>query len=162
MAFDAFLKIDGIDGESTDGNHQGWIEVRSCDNKISQTVSTTASSAGGATTGRANFQDLRITKLLDKASPKLAIACADGTHINTVIIKFCRSGTEKIKFMEIKLTNCIISDYARIADGRDFPIEGISFNFGRIEYAYVLQNRKGGGAGSNIASGWDVQKLCKI
>jgi hypothetical protein len=38
-----------IEGESTDANHQGWIEVRSCDNRITQKVSTTASSAGGAT-----------------------------------------------------------------------------------------------------------------
>jgi type VI secretion system secreted protein Hcp len=110
MAFDAFLKIDGIEGESTDAKHQGWIEVRSCDNRITQKVSTTASSAGGATAERATFQDIRLTKLLDKASPKLAIACADGTHINSIVIEFCRAGTEKIKFMEIKLSNCIISD----------------------------------------------------
>ena len=29
MAFDSFLKIDGIQGESTDSKHQGWIEVLS-------------------------------------------------------------------------------------------------------------------------------------
>ena len=27
MAFDAFIKIDGIDGESTDEKHSDWIEV---------------------------------------------------------------------------------------------------------------------------------------
>ena len=27
MAFDAFVKIDGIEGESTDEKHAGWIEV---------------------------------------------------------------------------------------------------------------------------------------
>ncbi len=27
MAFDCFIKIDGMEGESTDYNHQGWIEV---------------------------------------------------------------------------------------------------------------------------------------
>ncbi len=29
MAFDAFLKIDGIPGESTDDKHKDWIEVLS-------------------------------------------------------------------------------------------------------------------------------------
>ena len=29
MAFDAFLKIEGIDGESTDDKHQKWIEILS-------------------------------------------------------------------------------------------------------------------------------------
>ena len=27
MALDAFIKIDGIEGESTDSNHMGWIEL---------------------------------------------------------------------------------------------------------------------------------------
>jgi hypothetical protein len=27
MAFDTFVRIDGIDGESTDGQHKGWIEA---------------------------------------------------------------------------------------------------------------------------------------
>jgi Type VI secretion system effector, Hcp len=26
-AYDAFLKIDGIKGESTDSNHKDWIEI---------------------------------------------------------------------------------------------------------------------------------------
>jgi type VI secretion system secreted protein Hcp len=29
MAFDAFIIIDGIEGESTDDKHRGWIEVLS-------------------------------------------------------------------------------------------------------------------------------------
>lgn len=28
MAFDAFIKIDGIEGESMDDKHQGWIEIQ--------------------------------------------------------------------------------------------------------------------------------------
>jgi type VI secretion system secreted protein Hcp len=29
MAFDGFMKIDGIPGESTDAKHNGWIEILS-------------------------------------------------------------------------------------------------------------------------------------
>jgi type VI secretion system secreted protein Hcp len=95
MAFDAFIKFDGIEGESSDSKHIGWIEITSCDMEINQTISTTASSAGGAGAERADFSDLSFTKLLDKSSPMLAVACADGTHFNTVTIELCRSGTEK-------------------------------------------------------------------
>ncbi|WP_353327541.1 type VI secretion system tube protein Hcp, partial [Chitiniphilus shinanonensis] len=28
MAFDAFIKIDGIPGESTDDKHKDWIEIK--------------------------------------------------------------------------------------------------------------------------------------
>ena len=30
MAFDAFINIDDIEGESTDDQHTGWIEVLDC------------------------------------------------------------------------------------------------------------------------------------
>ena len=108
MAFDAFIKIDGIEGESADDQHQTWIELISYNTGVTQTVSSTASSSGGASAERADFQDFSITKQLDKATPKLAVACADGTHIDTILVELCRAGTEKIKFMEYKMTNCII------------------------------------------------------
>jgi type VI secretion system secreted protein Hcp len=160
MAFDAFIKIDGIEGESTDDKHKGWIEVIKCGVGLKQTVSRTASSAGGATAERANFHDFHFTKLLDKASPKLALACADGTHIKTIQVEFCRAGTEKVKFMSYTLTNSIISEIAMVAAG-DFPSEIITINYGAIDYCYTVQKREGGGAAGNIATGWDVQRNCK-
>ena len=78
MAFDAFLKLTVFDGESTDDKHKDWIEVLSYGLGIQQPTSATASSSGGATAERANFQDFTIVKALDKASPKLALACANG------------------------------------------------------------------------------------
>ena len=81
MAFDAFIKIEGIPGESTDDAHADWIEVLSYSCGVSQPASGSASSGGGASAERADFQDFSIVKALDKASPKLALACADGTHI---------------------------------------------------------------------------------
>jgi type VI secretion system secreted protein Hcp len=66
MAFDAFVKIDGIEGESTDDMHQGWIEIQSFGASHSQSISNTASSAGGATAERADFHDFAFEKLLDK------------------------------------------------------------------------------------------------
>ena len=76
MAFDTFIKIDGIEGESTDDKHAGWIEVISFDSGVSQRTSATASSAGGGSAERADFDDFSFVKQLDKASPKLAMAFA--------------------------------------------------------------------------------------
>ena len=44
MAFDAFLKVDGIPGESTDDKHKDWIEVLSFNHGVSQP----AGGSGGA------------------------------------------------------------------------------------------------------------------
>jgi hypothetical protein len=83
MAFDAFVQISGIEGESTDEKHLEWIEIIRFGVGVKQTVSNTASSCGGACAERADFEDFIFRKLLDKASPKLAQACAAGTHINS-------------------------------------------------------------------------------
>jgi type VI protein secretion system component Hcp len=48
MAFDGFIRIDGIEGESSDATHRGWIEIMDYDLGLSQKASGTASSAGGA------------------------------------------------------------------------------------------------------------------
>ena len=161
MAFDAFVKISSIEGESTDSQHSGWIEAVFYGAAMSQTVSSTASSSGGASTGRIDFDEFTFTKLLDKASPKLAMACAAGTHIDSIVFELCRAGTEKVKFMEYKMTNCIISSIT-VTGGGEFPHETIGINFGRIEWAYAQQNRKGGGTIGNIAGGWDLQRNCRV
>jgi type VI secretion system secreted protein Hcp len=163
MAFDAFIKIDGIEGESTDDKHAGWIECTSFNSGLSQATSATASSVGGASAERADFKDFAITKQLDKASPKLALACADGTHINTIVVEICRAGTDKVKFMEYKMSNCIISSVSTSgAEGGEFPQESVTINYGKMEWAYTVQKRQGGGAAGNVAGGWDLQKNCKV
>jgi type VI secretion system secreted protein Hcp len=162
MAFDTFIKIDGIEGESTDDKHAGWIEVVSYTSGVNQKASATASSVGGGSSERADFDDFTFVKQLDKASPKLALACADGTHISTIMVEICRAGTEKVKYMEYKMTNCIISSVKNAGGGGDIPSESVTIDFGKIEWAYTVQKRQGGGAAGNVAGGWDLQKNCKV
>ncbi|MBT8340905.1 MAG: type VI secretion system tube protein Hcp [Desulfatitalea sp.] len=163
MAFDAFIKIDGIEGESTDDKHKGWIEIISYTNGLSQSVSSTASSSGGASAERATFGDFSFTKELDTASPGLSLACADGTHIDTIVIELCRAGTDKVKFMEYELKNCLISGVSVNGAGSgDLPKETVTINFGKITWAYRKQKREGGGAAGNMVTGWDLQKNCKL
>jgi type VI secretion system secreted protein Hcp len=83
--FDGFVSIDGIDGESFDDRHPDWIEIMDYDLAVSQKVLRSASSVGGASTERAGFSVFSFSKQLDKASPQLALACAAGTHIDTII-----------------------------------------------------------------------------
>src|SRR5690348_12481208 len=109
MAFDAFIKIDGIPGESTDDKHKDWIEILSFDFGLEQPSSATDSSAGGGTTERVNVDDLNIGKHLDKASPKLDEACCTGKHIKDVTLELCRAGGDKVKYMEIKMEQVVIS-----------------------------------------------------
>ena len=165
MAFDAFLKVEGIPGESTDDKHKDWIEVLSYSSGITQTASGSKSSGGGASSERADFADFSIVKALDKASPKLAVACADGTHIPEVMLELCRAGGDKVKYMEYKLTNCIVSSHrpgGSSQGGETLPLEEISFNYGKIQWTYTQQKRDDGSGGGQVAAGWDLQKNVKV
>lgn len=165
MAFDAFLKIEGIPGESTDDKHKEWIEILSYNFSVMQRPSGSASTSGGASSERANFSDFNIVKALDKASPKLFEACATGRHIPTVTLELCRAGGDKLKYMEYKLSNVIISmnrpGGTSHAD-ETLPLEEISFNYGKIELAYTHQNRADGSGGGQIAAGWNLESNKKV
>jgi type VI secretion system secreted protein Hcp len=164
MSFDAFLKIDGIDGESTDGKHPNWIEILSFSHGLSQPISVSASTAGGASSGRSDHQDFSIVKYLDKASPKLALHCCEGKHIGKVALELCRAGGDKLKYMEYKLSDVMISSYAPggSSGGEDLPTESVSFNYGKIEWTYTQQRRADGSGGGNVAAGWDLEKNQKV
>jgi type VI secretion system secreted protein Hcp len=162
MAFDAFVKIDDIDGESSDDKHPNWIEIIAFDSRLNQEASSTSSSAGGASVGRVNFKEFTFFKLVDVATPALALACADGTHIDTVVLELCRAGGEKLKFMEYKLSNCLISRVYTGGGPGELPSEIISIHYGKIEWRYTRQNRSGGGAAGQVATGWNLEKNCRL
>jgi type VI secretion system secreted protein Hcp len=165
MAFDAFLKIDGIPGESSDDRHKDWIELLSYNYSVTQRSSGSASTAGGASAERASFSDFSVVKALDKASPKLFEACATGRHIPTVIVELCRAGGDKLKYMEYKLSNVIISSSrpgGTSHAGETLPLEEVDFNFGKIELSYTQQKREDGSGGGQVAAGWNLETNKKV
>jgi type VI secretion system secreted protein Hcp len=111
VVFDAFLKIDGISGESTDDKHKEWIEVASYNQAVHQPTSATASSVGGASAERVNIGEFTIAKQADKATPKLFDACCTGKHIKEVVVEVCRAGG-------------------------DFPSETVAFSAGETKITY--------------------------
>ncbi len=156
MAADIYLKIDGVPGESTDSDHKDWIEVLSFNHGITQPSSATAASAGGGTTARTEHQDFSITKLVDKASPKLYEACSSGKHFKEVTIEMFRaSGDKRVKYMEVKMEEIIIS-HASTGGGHDFPSESVSLNYGTIKWTYTQQKRTDGTGGGNVTGGWSL------
>ena len=154
MAFDSFIKIDGIPGESLDDKHKDWIEITDYNFGVHQSTSATASSSGGASSGRATLADFSFTKLLDKASSKLFEASCAGKHISKLTLSLNRAGGDKLKYFEIELEEVIISDFAH-GGGSGEPVEYVQINYGRIKTTYTQQKRSSGGAGGNITGGWD-------
>jgi len=160
MAVDAFLKIDGIKGESTDKKFKDQIEILSYSHGLSMPTTGTASSVGGGTSGRCDHQNFSIVKELDLASPLLAQKCCEGLHIKEVVLTLCRAGGEKLPFMEYKMTNVIVAGVqpGGSSQGEGVPQEEVSFNYGKIEWTYTQQKRKGGGGGGNTQGSWNLEE----
>ena len=140
MAVDMYMKIGaGIDGESTDDAHADWIEVSSYNHGVSQPVSD-ASFTGGMTGGRADFQDISISKVLDKASPLLNIACCKGTHIPEITFEICLATGDKHVFMRYVFTDSVITSIsAGAASGgmESRPSETVTIAYSKIKWEYT-------------------------
>ena len=156
--FDAFLKIEGIDGDSTDDRHRGEIEVISFHHNLTQSVTGTASSTGNISGQRVDMGRFTITKQLDKASPKLAGESAKGTVFPHVILSLSSATGNKAEYMSYKLSNVIISSVnvgGNAGAEGGVPFEEIGFSFTKIEWKFTV-SADDGHAGGNVAGCWDL------
>jgi type VI secretion system secreted protein Hcp len=159
MAFDAFLKIDGVPGESTDDKHKDWIEILSFSHGLSQPSAGSRSSGGAAAAERCNHADFSIVKTLDKASAKLALFCCRGDHIKSTKVELCRATGDKSKYMEYLMTDVIISSWrpgGSAQGGEALPLEEVSFNYGKIEWTYTATDHKTGKPAGDVKANWDL------
>jgi type VI secretion system secreted protein Hcp len=159
MAFDAFIKIDGIPGESTDDKHKDWIEILSFSHGVSQPRSGSVSSGGSRSSQRTDHSDFSVIHALDKASPKLNLFCSNGDHIKEITVELCRAGGDKQKYMEWKLEDVIVTSVrpgGSSSGEESLPLEEISFAYGKITWTYTETDHKTGKAKGNVSANWDL------
>jgi len=152
---DYFLKIEGVEGESTDDKHKKEIEIESW--SFGGSNAGSFSSGGGGGTGKVQLQDFKFVKKADKASAKIFTACCTGEHFKKVTLTCRKAGKEQQEFLVIELTSAIVSSFQTGGSaGSDIiPMDQVSLNYGKIEYKYKEQ--KGDGSlGGEIIGGWDV------
>jgi len=155
-AFDCFLKIDGVPGESTDDKHKDWIDVLS----YFHGITNTAAGVGGAA-ARPTFEDFSITKRLDKSSPKLALYCCkgQGQRIKEVTLELFKTypGTGPNRFMKYVLSDVIVTSFSPsgTTSGETLPLEEVSFNYGKIEWTYTERDSAGNAKG-DVKASWDI------
>lgn len=159
MAFNAFLKIDGIDGESGEKGHEKWIEVMTYEFGHSQQTVMTGG-AGARTSGRADFKDFTVHKMIDKASPNLALYCANGKHIPKVQLEVNLASGEKTKYASVTLENVVVSSVnikGEAKGDRPRPEETVTFSFGKINWEYVPVDNTGKKQPA-VKQGWDLEQ----
>lgn len=155
-AVDYFLKIDGIDGESTDHKHKNEIDLQSWSWGASNTGSGHAGGGHGA--GKVVMQDFHFTMHINKATPKLMLACATGDHIKKAILTCRKAGKEQQEYMKVTFSDLLVSSYqSGGSSGSDvLPVEQISLNFAKVEFEYKPQ-KQDGTLDSAMKAGYDMK-----
>ncbi len=161
MAYDAFLKIDGVDGESTDDKHKNWIEITAFNHEVVQ-PSSGPSATGGRTGGRAEFGPVSVEKVADKATPDLSIYCAKGEPISKVEIEFCEAAGEKHTFLKYTLENVLVERVGVSGSGDlSKPLERVDFSYGTIKWEYTEMSHTGK-PGGTTSRGWSLEENKKL
>jgi type VI secretion system secreted protein Hcp len=157
MAIDVYMQIEGIKGESQDAKHKDWIECLSWNAGLNQPRSTSASTAGGHTAERVEFEMVTIRKLADLSSPILMQHCAMGKTIPKITFQFMRADGNgaPINYFEIVLTNAIIGTFHPGIEVGTFLQEQVGFHFAKMNMKYT-QQKIGGGVGGSTIGGWDL------
>src|SRR5215207_8023678 len=129
-AFEYFLKIDGIAGESTDSKHKDEIDVQSW--SWGETQSTPPGGGGGGA-GKVEMQDLHVTAKMSKASPQLMLACASGKHIKSAVLTGRRGAKAPVEFLTFSLSDVLVSSYQTGGTEAEPPVDAVSLNFAKIQ-----------------------------
>jgi type VI secretion system secreted protein Hcp len=158
-AVDYFLKIDGIPGESTDEGHKDEIDVLSWSWGETNAGSSTRGGGGGA--GKVSMQDFHFTMKVNKASPKLMLACATGQHIKEAVLTVRKAGESQQEFLVIKFSDLLVSSYQTGGSGGVVPTDQVSLNFSKIEFEYRPQNPDGT-LGAPVKAGYDLKLNKKV
>ena len=156
MAFDAFLKLTGIVGESTDAKHKDEIEVLSYSFGASN---GTNAGAGGGGAGKVQFQDFHFVSRLQSSSPQLFLACASGQHIKEATLTVRKAGGEQQEFLKLRMSDVFVASFQQGGSpdsGDSLPIEQVSINYSKLDIDYSKVDSKGGIEGTVVTS-WDLK-----
>ncbi len=161
--YDAFLKLDGVSGESTDSVHSGEIELLSF--SWGAANPTSAGFGTGSGTGKVSVHDFSVVKRSDVASPTLFLKCCNGTHIPSAVVTLRKAaGDSPVEYLVYTFTNVFVSSIQWSGSGGgadDSPMESASFSFETCQIQYTPQQDTGSG-GTAVTAGWNVGTNTKM
>lgn len=131
MAYKAYLKLDGITGESNAANHQGETEI------LSYSLSAPQSPGGGA---HESVKDMTFVKVLDSISATLFQKCASGEYIASAVLSLDKIvGASSLTYATYTMTNVMVLSVrpGGSSKGEDKPLEEFTLGFEKIEWKYA-------------------------
>ena len=161
MAYDAFMDLGEIKGESTAKGMEGKIEIYSFSLGASNPA-TIGSGTTGISGGKVSVSSFNVMKKTDKASPMLFQRCCEGEHIPLVTVTLRKAGgtAGQGAFLTYKFEKVMVESvqWSGSSGGDDTPMESLSLAFGKVSIDYMVQ-----GADGKLAKGseamWDLTSV---
>lgn len=151
----AYIRFDGVDGESAASDHKKWVDLES----VAFAFQRVADPATGQI-GRAVPKDFTITKKTDASSPKLMEAVATGMTIPSVTFHLTRArpGGGEETYYTYELKNVLVTSFSvqggGSAEGDSRPKESMSLNYEEIKVTYVVEFDVNGRPSSTVETTW--------
>lgn len=147
----SYIKFEGLEGEVTARDHQGWSNVLAFNQSIDVPTTETGRATGGAT-----FEEVIVVKELDRIGPHLQEAAATGARFPEVTIDVVHSATRTVVYHYV-LEDVVVTSYNVGTTGQadltpsglprvetapllglsHVPVEEVGLSFRKITAAYV-------------------------
>lgn len=161
MAFDAFIELEGVKGESTRKGFEGQIELLSF--SFGASNPTTIGSGGGGGAGKVSISAFNFNKWSDAASPPMFQACCQGKHFPKAKVTLHKAGgDEAVDYLVYEFEKCYIENisWSGSSGGDDRPMESVAMAFGKVTVTYTPQTETGA-KGSPVVASWDLMAVSK-
>lgn len=154
MAWDAYLDLEGVSGESQRQGHEGQIEILSFN--FGAMNPTSIGVGKGAGVGTVSLSTFNVTKNFDASSAEIFAHCCKGEHFPSATLTLYKAAGDKaLPYLVYEFEEVFVESVNWSAGG-DVPIEQAAFAFGKVTITYSEQAADGTKAGDHVGS-WDVR-----
>lgn len=128
----AYIKFDGVDGESKESGFEGYVKIDFVKIEIQRTDDGRA--------GGIEFKNPVVRFPVEQASPTLMLACATGEILPSATVVLTRpdgAGNE-LAYYKITFTNVSVSSYSSTGTGGTAPpTEEVTLGYTEVEWTYI-------------------------
>lgn len=159
MAFQYFLKLDGVAGESINAKFPNQIEVFS----FSFGASNPEAVGGVGTGGKVDLSSLSLQTAVSKASPQLLLACEQGKVLKSGVLTGVNTGgTSSVPVVQLTMAPVVVDSVSYGgSEGGGTPSESISLSYNSLKFTYWPTTATGA-QGTAVTTGWDASKNTPI
>lgn len=154
-SFAIYAQFEAINGEATESHHKDWIEIESFNFSMGVPGAVTSTSRRR---GDVVFNEITLTKEVDKSTPKLMEAVTLGKVIPEVTIEVTRVYDVTKTFYKYELKNVLVTSYqSSESAGNTAPTDTLTINFEEIKVTYTEHDSTGSSKG-NVEWSWKIEE----